>query len=317
MKIGFVGLGTMGAPMARRLLDAGYDVTVHNRTREREEALADAGAARAATPREAAEGADLVITIVGDSPDVREVVLGADGVADGLAEGAIVIDMSTISPDVTREIAEALRLRGIHMLDAPCSGGSEGAANGTLSIMIGGDEDVLERARPVLSVLGTTLTRVGEAGAGQLCKAVNQVVIAGTYAAVAEGLALAMRSGIDAEAALQALSGGAAGSWGLTNRGPNMLRGSYPLGFRTRLHRKDLGIALDAARERGVPLPLTAWVEQNETVLIRRGFGDEDVSNIARLAREAAGVDPAPSSPSSAGPAATDAATGGERDDET
>jgi len=294
MKVGFVGLGTMGAPMARRLLDAGHEVTVHNRTRERERPLADAGAARAATPREAAEGAEMVVTIVGDSPDVREVVLGPDGVAEGLGEGAIVIDMSTISPDVTREIAEALRRRGVHMLDAPCSGGSEGAANGTLSIMIGGDEEVLERARPVLSVLGTTLTRVGSVGAGQLCKAVNQVVIAGTYAAVAEGLSFAMRSGIDAEAALQALSGGAAGSWGLTNRGPNMLRGAYPLGFRTRLHRKDLGIALDAARERGVPLPLAAWVEQAETVLIRRGFGDEDVSNIARLAREAAGVDPAP-----------------------
>jgi len=248
----------MGAPMARRLIEAGHEVTVHNRTRERERPLADAGAARAATPRQAAEGAEVVVTIVGDSPDVRDVVLGPDGVADGLAEGTIVIDMSTISPDVTREIAGALRRRGIHMLDAPCSGGSEGAANGTLSIMIGGDEEVLERARPVLSVLGTTLTRVGSVGAGQLCKAVNQVVIAGTYAAVAEGLSFAMRSGIDADAALQALSGGAAGSWGLTNRGPNMLRGDYPLGFRTRLHRKDLGIALDAARARGVPLPLTA-----------------------------------------------------------
>lgn len=294
MKIGFIGLGTMGAPMARRLLDAGHDVAVHNRTRAKEEPLAAAGARRAATPRDAADGAEIVITIVGDSPDVREVVLGPDGAAHGMAAGAVLVDMSTIAPSATREIAAELAARGVSMLDAPCSGGSEGAKNGTLSIMVGGDEAVLERVRPVLEVLGSTLTRVGDAGAGQLCKAVNQVVIAGTYAAVAEGLALAMASGIDADATLKAISGGAAGSWGLTNRGPNMLEGRYPLGFRTRLHRKDLGIALEAAREQGVPLPLAAWVEQLETGLIRRGYGDEDVSNIARVAREAAGVDPLP-----------------------
>lgn len=294
MRIAFVGLGTMGAPMAARLLDAGYEVSVHNRTRTREEPLAERGARRADSPREAAEGADVAITIVSDTPDVEQVVLGPDGVAEGLADGAVLVDMSTISPDATRRIAATLEQRGVAMLDAPCSGGSEGAANGTLSIMIGGDEDVLERVRPVLSVLGSSLTRVGNVGAGQICKAVNQVIIAGTYAAVAEGLTLAMGAGIDAEAALQAVSGGAAGSWGLTHRGPNMLRGAYPLGFRARLFRKDLGIALDAARERGVPLPLAGWVDQLESGLIRRGFGDEDVSNIARLAREAAGLDPLP-----------------------
>jgi 3-hydroxyisobutyrate dehydrogenase len=294
MRIGFVGLGTMGAPMARRLIDAGHDVTVHNRTRAREEPLAALGARRAASPREAAEGAELVITIVGDAPDVRQVVLGEEGAVHGLAPGAVLVDMSTIAPAVAREIADALAERDVAMLDAPCSGGSEGAAAGTLSIMIGGDAATLERVRPALEVLGSTLTRVGGPGAGQLCKAVNQVVIAGTYAAVAEGLSLAMASGIDPEATLRAISGGAAGSWGLTHRGPNMLAGRYPLGFRTRLHRKDLGIALDAARERGIPLPLAAWVEQAEIELIRRGYGDEDVSNLARLAREAAGIDPLP-----------------------
>ncbi len=294
MRIGFIGLGTMGAPMARRLIDAGHEVTVHNRTRVREEPLAAAGARRAASPREAADGAELVITIVGDSPDVREVVLGDDGAIHGLKPGAVLVDMSTIAPSVAREVAEALADRDVAMLDAPCSGGSEGAVAGTLSIMIGGDAATLERVRPALEVLGSTLTRVGGVGAGQLCKAVNQVVIAGTYAAVAEGLALAMAGGIDPEATLRAISGGAAGSWGLTHRGPNMLAGRYPLGFRTRLHRKDLGIALDAARERGIPLPLAAWVEQRETELVRRGFGDEDVSNLARLAREAAGIDPLP-----------------------
>jgi 3-hydroxyisobutyrate dehydrogenase len=292
MRIGFIGLGTMGAPMARRLIDAGHDLTVHNRTRVREEPLAEAGARRAATPREAAEGAELVITIVGDSPDVRQVVLGEDGAVHGMRPGAVLVDMSTIAPSVAREVAGALAERDVAMLDAPCSGGSEGAAAGTLSIMIGGEAATLERVRPALEVLGTTLTLVGDAGAGQLCKAVNQVVIAGTYAAVAEGLSLAMAGGIDPEATLRAISGGAAGSWGLTHRGPNMLNGRYPLGFRTRLHRKDLGIALDAARERGIPLPLAAWVEQRETELIRRGYGDEDVSNLARLAREAAGIDP-------------------------
>jgi len=292
MRIGFIGLGTMGARMARRLIDAGHEVTVHNRTRAREEPLAAAGARRAATPREAADGAELVITIVGDSPDVRQVVLGEGGAIHGLRPGAVLVDMSTIAPSVAREIAQALAERDVAMLDAPCSGGSEGAAAGTLSIMIGGDAATLERVRPALEVLGSTLTLVGGAGAGQLCKAVNQVVIAGTYAAVAEGLSLAMAGGIDPEATLRAIAGGAAGSWGLTHRGPNMLAGRYPLGFRTRLHRKDLGIALDAARERGIPLPLTAWVEQRETELIRRGFGDEDVSNLARLAREAAGIDP-------------------------
>lgn len=291
MKVGFVGLGTMGARMADRLIEAGFEVRVHNRTRAKEEPLARAGATRADTPRDAARGADVVITMVGDTPDVEEVVLGPDGVRDGLEAGSVLVDMSTIDPERTRHIAAEVAARNATMVDAPCSGGSEGARNGTLSIMIGGPEDAIERARPVLEVLGSTLTRVGDVGAGQVCKAVNQVIIAGTYAAVAEGLALAMASGIDVEAAHSAMSGGAAGSWGLTHRGPNMIQGRYPLGFRTRLHRKDLGIALDTARRLGTPIPLAAWIEQLETGLIRQGYGDEDVSNIARVAREAAGLD--------------------------
>ncbi len=294
MKVGFIGLGTMGAPMARRLLEAGHEVTVHNRTRVREEPLAAMGAARAATPRDAARDADVVFTMVGDSPDVREVVLGEDGVVHGLAEDAILVDHSTIAPDVAVAVAEVVRAHGAWCIDAPVSGGSEGAERGTLSIMMGGPEDAIARVRPLLEVLGSTLTRVGDVGSGQLAKAVNQVVIAGTYAAVAEGLTLAMASGIDADATLNAISGGAAGSWGLVNRGPNMLAGHYPLGFRTRLHYKDLGIALDAAARHEVPLPLASWVAQQELALLRRGFGDEDVSNIARLAREAAGIDPLP-----------------------
>jgi 3-hydroxyisobutyrate dehydrogenase len=221
------------------------------------------------------------------------VVFGTDGIAAGLAPGALVVDMSTIAPDATRAFAARVADQGARWLDAPVSGGSEGARNGTLSIMVGGDAADLERARPVLSAMGTTITHVGPVGSGQLAKAMNQVVIAGTYAAVAEGIVLGLKAGIDVEAALAALAGGAAGSWGLVHRGPNVVRNDYPLGFRVRLHRKDLGIALDAARALGAPLPVAALVEQWETGLIARGHGDEDVSAIARVVREQAGLDDA------------------------
>lgn len=291
MKIGFIGLGTMGGPMAKRLLDAGHTVTVYNRTRNREEPLAEAGAKRAATPKEAAHDADVVITIVSDTPDVEAVVLGENGALHGMKAGSILIDMSTISPAVTRDIAAKLAEQGVAMLDAPVSGGSEGAEQGTLSIMVGGEAETLEKVRPVLEVLGKTITLVGPVGSGQVTKAINQVIIAGTYAAIAEGMALGLAAGIDINAAHQAVSGGAAGSWGLTNRAPNMINNDYPLGFRTRLHRKDLNIALDAARELGVPIPVAAYIEQLETSLIKRGYGDEDVSNIARVVRENAGLE--------------------------
>ncbi len=290
MNIGFIGMGTMGAPMAGRLIEAGHDLTIHNRTRAREEALAERGAARASSPKEAAAGADLVITMVSDTPDVEAVILGPNGAIHGMKEGAVFVDMSTISPTATREIARALEAKGVDMLDAPVSGGSEGASNGTLSIMVGGKAGVLESLRPVLGVLGNTITHVGPIGSGQVTKAINQVIIAGTYAAVAEGVALGLAAGLDIDAAHQAVSGGAAGSWVLTNRAANMIADHYPLGFRTRLHRKDLGIALETARELGVALPVAAFVEQIETGLMKRGHGEEDVSNIARFFREQAGL---------------------------
>lgn len=295
MNIGFIGLGTMGAPMARRLVDAGHRVTVHNRTRAREEPLAAHGARRAAHPAGAAADAELVVTMVSDTPDVEAVVFGENGVASAIPAGALLVDMSTIAPGATRAFAERLAAdAGAAWLDAPVSGGSEGAVHGTLSIMVGGAAADLERARPALSALGATITHVGPTGAGQVAKAMNQVVIAGTYAAVAEGLVLGLKAGIDVEAAMAALAGGAAGSWGLVNRGPNVVRNAYPLGFRVRLHRKDLGIALDAARQLGVPLPLAALVEQWETGLIARGHGDEDVSAIGRVVREQAGLGAGP-----------------------
>lgn len=291
MRIGFIGLGTMGARMAERLLAAGHDLVVHNRTRSREEPLAALGARRASTPAECAAQRDLVFTMVSDTPDVQAVVLGDEGAVIGMEAGSVLVDMSTISPATTRRLAAALAEHDVDMLDAPVSGGSEGAANGTLSIMVGGDEKVLARVRPALDVLGKTVTHVGAIGAGQVAKAVNQVILAGTYAAVAEGMALAQSAGIDVQAALRALSGGAAASWVLENRAPNMLAGTYPLGFRTRLHRKDLGIALAAARDLGVAIPIAAFVEQLETSLVTQGYGDEDVSNIARVVRRQSGLD--------------------------
>jgi 3-hydroxyisobutyrate dehydrogenase len=281
----------MGGPMATRLLDAGFDVCVHNRTREREVALAERGAERAATPAEAATGADVIVTMVSDTPDVEAILLGPGGVVEGVASGAVVVEMSTIAPEAVRRMHAHLAERGVALLDAPVSGGSEGAVNGTLSIMVGGEAAVLDRVRGVLDVFGRTITHVGPSGAGQVAKAMNQVIIAGTYAAVAEGLTLGIAAGIDVEAAHRAVAGGAAGSWGLTNRGPNMLRNDYPLGFRVRLHRKDLGIALETAAALGVPLPLAAYVAQLETGLVKRGHGDEDVSAIARIVREQAGLD--------------------------
>ncbi len=286
MKIAFIGLGTMGRPMALNLLKAGYAVTVHNRSREKEQPLVEAGAIAAATPQSAANNADIIITCVSDTPDVAAVILEESGVIHGAQSGALVIDMSTISPSVTRSIAARLMENGIHMLDAPVSGGSEGAQNGTLSIMIGGSAKAVEKARPVLSAMGNTITHVGPIGAGQTTKAINQIIVAGTYWSIAEGMALGLKAGLDMEKVVQAVGSGAAGSWGLTNRSGNMISNAYPLGFRVRLHQKDLEIALAAARELGLPLPMAAYVEQVETGLMAQGYGDEDISAIARTVRQ-------------------------------
>ncbi len=281
----------MGAPMALNLIQAGHEVTVHNRTRDRELPLMEAGAHRADSPQAAAQAAAVVITCVSDTPDVEAVILGDRGIIHGAQPGTIVVDMSTISPTVTRAIAAALAAKQIDMVDAPVSGGSEGAQKGTLSIMVGGAAAVVERVQPVLAAMGKTITHVGPIGAGQTTKAINQIIVAGTYWAIAEGLALGMKADLDMERVVQAVSGGAAGSWGLDNRSGNMIDNNYPLGFRVRLHRKDLNIALEAARELGVTLPMAAYVEQIETGLIGRGFGDEDVSAIARSIREQSGID--------------------------
>jgi 3-hydroxyisobutyrate dehydrogenase len=291
MKLAFIGMGTMGQSMAVNLLRAGHSVVVHNRTRDRELPAAEAGAERAATPAEAAAGVEAVILCVSDTPDVEAVLLGDDGVAEGAAAGTVVVDMSTISPTATRVMAKRLAEKGIEMVDAPVSGGSEGARDGTLSIMIGGEAETVERIRPALEAMGQTITHVGPIGSGQLTKAINQIVVAGTYWSVAEGIALGLKAGLNMEKVVQAVGGGAAGSWAMVNRSGNMIENRYPLGFRLKLHRKDLVIALEVARELGVTLPVTAWVEQAESGLVGRGFGDEDVSTMARSVREASGIE--------------------------
>lgn len=291
MKVSFIGMGTMGTAMALNIIKAGHEVTVHNRSREKEEPVAKAGARRAGSPKEASQEADIIITCVSDTPDVEGVVLGENGVIHGAQTGAIVIDMSTISPSATRRMAAQLARKGIRMLDAPVSGGSEGAQKGTLTIMVGGEAEDVAQAMPVLSAMGKSITHVGPSGAGQFTKAINQVIISGVYLAVAEGLTLGLKAGLDMEKVVQALAGGAAGSWVLNFRSGNMIKNEYPLGFRVRLHRKDLGIALEAAKEMGVFLPCTALVAQIENGLMSLGYGDEDMSAMARLIRKHSGLE--------------------------
>ena len=291
MKVAFIGLGTMGIGMSLNILKAGHDVTVHNRTRQKEEEVAKEGARRAESPKKAAEGAEIIVTIVSDTPDVEDVVLGANGVIHGAPQGSVVIDMSTISPAATRQMAEKLGKKGIKMLDAPVSGGPEGAQNGTLAIMVGGDEADFKTALPILEIMGKTVTHVGPIGAGQITKAINQIIISGTYLTVAEGLTLGMKAGLDMQKVIHAISGGAASSWVLHNRGINVVNNTYPLGFRVKLHHKDLRIALDTARELEVTIPATALVMQIENGLIARGYGDDDVSAIGRAIREQSGLE--------------------------
>jgi 3-hydroxyisobutyrate dehydrogenase-like beta-hydroxyacid dehydrogenase len=289
MRVAVIGLGTMGAPMARHLIEAGHEVTVHNRTREREEPLAALGAARAGSPADAARGAGAVLTCVSDTPDLEAVLLGPGGVADGLGSGGLVVDCSTVSPSATAEIAARLRERGIGMVDAPVSGGSEGAEKGTLTIFCGGSAEDFARAGDVLNTFGSRITHLGPSGAGQTAKAVNQVMIAGTYASVGEGIALAQAAGLPIPELLEALSAGAAASWVLTNRAGNMVDDTYPLGFKLALHRKDLGIALDEAARESLPLAVTETVASQEDELMAAGHGDEDVSAVARIPKRTAG----------------------------
>ena len=279
-KIGFIGLGIMGRPMARNLMKAGYELVVHNRSREPVEELEQEGAAAAASPREVAEGCSAIITVLPDSPDVREVVAGESGVFEGIEEGTLLIDMSTISPVVTKELAEEAKEKGASMLDAPVSGGDVGAREGTLSIMVGGSGEDFERAKPLFEVLGKTVVRVGESGTGQVVKACNQIVVAITIQAVSEALVLGSKAGVDPAKVIEVLSGGLAGNKVMEVRGEKFLKHEFNPGFKVEMHRKDLGIALAAGREYQVPLPATAIVDQVLEALVAKGAGGEDHSAI-------------------------------------
>ena len=291
VRLGFVGLGTMGAAMAGHLAAAGYPLTVWNRTPGRAADLIGRGATEASTPAVLARASDAVVICVSDTPDVEAVLFGPAGVAEGLGPGGLVIDCSTISPSASRGFAARLREHSVGFVDAPVSGGSEGARNATLSIFVGGEAAHVERARPILGRIGRTITHVGPAGAGQAVKAVNQVVLAGAYLGVAEGIVLALKAGLDAEQVVEALSGGAAQSWVLANRSGRMIANDYPLGFRVSLHRKDLEIALGMARELGAVLPVSALAAQLESALVAAGHADDDMSALARSIRALSGLD--------------------------
>ena len=289
--IGFIGLGIMGLPMARNLQRAGYELLVHNRTPEKAKALTRDGARVAASPREVAERCDIVITILPDSSDVERVVAGSSGLLEGIRAGALVVDMSTISPGLTRRLAAYLSKLGVSMLDAPVSGGDMGATKGTLTIMVGGEPADFTRARPLFEVMGKNVVHVGTIGAGQVTKAANQVVVGLTIAAVAEALVLGVRGGVPAETLLDVLGTGLAGNRVMELKREKLLSGVFDPGFRAELHHKDLGIALAEGRESGVALPVTALVDQLFGVMARKGWGKEDHSALVRVI-EALSVSP-------------------------
>jgi len=288
--IGFIGLGIMGRGMARNLLEAGFDVVVWNRTRSRMGPLLEAGADGAENPADLASRSDIVITCVSDTPDVKEVIAGDAGVLEGIRAGSLVVDMSTISPHVTRMLAEQISEKGAHMLDAPISGGSEGAADGTLSIMVGGEAEQVERAMPAFRAMGKTITHVGLIGAGQTVKLVNQILVVVNMWAVGEALLFASAAGLDLEKTLSAVTGGAAGGWMLANRGPQVAERDWRPGFTIDLQQKDLRLALEAADEMEVPLLGTGQVFQLYRSLQRAGLGGEGNHALVKALEELSGI---------------------------
>ena len=283
-RVGFVGLGIMGMPMARNLMEAGYGLVLHNRTRQKAEELANAGRAEVAdSPAEVARNSEVVITMLPGPPDVAEVLAGEEGLLDGAGEGSLFIDMSTSSPVLARELARSARSRGASMLDAPVSGGDVGAIEGTLSIMVGGQERDFQRARPLFEAMGKTITHVGPTGAGQVTKAANQVVVALTIEAVSEALVLGSAGGVSAEKILEVLGGGLASNKVMEVKREKFLSHTFEPGGKVKFQQKDLGIALAAGREYGVVMPVTAIVDQMLLSMKRKGWGGEDHSALLRI----------------------------------
>ena len=282
LKLGVVGLGALGRPIAVNLVNAGFRTQLHNRSRVAEEGSDLAAAHRCASPAEAANDVDVLLVCVSDDAAVEAVLFGAGGASDSLRSGCVVLDCSTISPAQAIHCAGRLARQGVTYLDAPVTGGTEGAKAGSLTVLVGGEASALQQVQPVLEVIGGTVHHFGAVGRGQQVKAVNQVLVAGSYAAVAEAMALGQRLELPMQQVVEALKGGAAGSWALKHRAEGMLAGQYPLGFKLALHHKDLGIALSSAESVQLELPISRLVQQQEADLMGRGHGDEDVSALHR-----------------------------------
>lgn len=289
-RIGYIGLGIMGRGMAHNLLRAGFPLTVWNRSPERMTALLKAGAAAGESPADVAAKSDIVMTCVSDTPDVEQVILGENGIVHGAASGALVIDTSTISPAATRQIAAKLAERGVAMLDAPVSGGSEGAEKATLSIMVGGEVAAFERALSVFQAVGRVVTHMGGSGSGQATKLVNQILCVANMLAASEALLLAQASGLDLNKTLQAVGGGAGGSWMLNNRGPQVARRDFRPGFTIDLQQKDLRLVLEAADELGLPLTLTSTIHGFYNALQRQGLGGEGNHALVKALEQLSGI---------------------------
>ena len=282
LRVGMIGLGALGLPMAANLKRADLPLRVHTRSRRPEHDPSLQGSIACATPAEAAEGVDVLLVCVSDNAAVEAVLFGANGASGQLAAGSVVVDCSTIAPATAEAMAKRLAERNVHYIDAPVTGGTEGAKAGTLTVLCGGDTIVLEQARPLLEVIGGSIHHFGPVGSGQQVKAVNQVLVAGSYAAVAEAIALGQHLRLPMEQVVAALLGGAAGSWALQHRSAAMLADQYPLGFKLSLHHKDLKIALDAAKEQQLELPITQLVLEQESELMQQGLGNSDVSALRR-----------------------------------
>lgn len=289
--VGFIGLGIMGQPMARNLLKAGFGLVVYTRTRRKADGLLAEGARWADSPAAVARRAPMVITMVADSPDVEQVVLGPQGIIEGVRPGGMVIDMSTVSPRVERAIAQQLATRGVAYMDAPVSGGSWGAIQGTLAIMVGGEEDAFRRVLPIFEAMGKSITYMGPSGAGQVTKLVNQVLVAVTLSGVAEALVFGAKAGADLLKTIEAVKGGAAGSWQLANLGPRIVKGDFAPGFMITLQLKDLRLILEMAQELALPLPLTALVAQLYRAAAVDGKGECGTQAVVTVLERLAGVE--------------------------
>ncbi len=288
--IGFIGLGIMGRPMAKNLLKAGYPLVVHSRSRGPVDEIARAGAKVGSSPQDVAAQSDVLITMLPNSPEVELVALGRDGIIEGARPGLLFVDMSTISPIVSKKVGEALAAKSVKMLDAPVSGGEKGAVDGALSIMVGGDKAVFDAVLPIFQAMGKTITHLGPLGFGGFTKLANQIIVAVNLTALAEALTLAKKAGLDRELTLTALAGGLAGSKCLDQKKPNYLADAYNPGFKIDLHFKDLGLIMESARALGVPLPTTAVVQELFSALRVRGRGGLDHSGVITLLEDFAGL---------------------------